>query len=348
MIQDSITVESMGLYLLYRKYPDALSIRKQISAIRAAVPSIGRKSLPSADHSALNQKHDAIVAYERLLKTKSSEELTPLYQLEQEKQQEEIRLAAEQREKGLLYNQPYAAATFSTYEYYAKLATWTLDEAVTLLLGKNPKVVTPLSVTQALRFQVSSFSVLYSNLREMAQRATLVKQLYDPVLPSFFLAWARRKELVIPPELFSLVEKFCSPIADWQDAYQKQKEQFDLLLIDRDKLAEVAKRLIQERNDLKEKVAQLETAKAESDNGNEKATLSDSERHSLLKLVLGMAIDSYKYKPGGSRNTATGENKGSIAAALQKIQGLEMDADTIRKYIKEAEDRFKDSLSNSQ
>jgi len=339
----------MKVYLLHREYPDARAIRKQVSAMRAAVPSMSRNMLPTVDNKILNQKHDEIIAYERLLNTKSNEELAALYELEQRKQQEEIRLAAEKRERELFYNQPHATATFATYEYYAKLATWTLDEAVTLILGKNPKVVTLERVRQELGlFQVSQFSVIYSDLREMAQRATLVKQLYDPVLPSFFLAWARRKELVIPPELFSLVEKFCSPIADWQDAYEHQKKQLDILLIDRDKLADGAKRLIQERNDLREKVAELEAMQAQpqNTNGDEKNSLSDSERHSLLKLVLGMAMDAYKYKPGNARNTATGENKGSIAVALQQIQGLEMDADTIRKYVKEAEDRFKEALPN--
>ena len=65
---------------------------------------------------------------------------------------------------------------------------------------------------------------------------------------------------------------------------------------------------------------------------------------SLLKLVLGMAIDAYRYNPNAKRNTATGENKGSIHYALKSI-GLDVDADTIRKYIKLAEDRFKDGLS---
>ena len=73
--------------------------------------------------------------------------------------------------------------------------------------------------------------------------------------------------------------------------------------------------------------------------------LSDTGRDSLLKLVLGMSIDSYGYKVGEMRNPATGENRGSIAAALERLD-LKLTPDTIRKYLKEAEQRFGDPLKN--
>ncbi|MVF24957.1 hypothetical protein EVC37_25690 [Methylocaldum sp. BRCS4] len=72
----------------------------------------------------------------------------------------------------------------------------------------------------------------------------------------------------------------------------------------------------------------------------------ESERESLLKMVLGMAIAAYNYKPDASRNAATGEKKGSIYLDLDNA-GLGMDADTIRKFIKEAEGRFKNILPKS-
>ena len=73
--------------------------------------------------------------------------------------------------------------------------------------------------------------------------------------------------------------------------------------------------------------------------------LSDTGRDSLLKLVLGMSIDSYGYKVGETRNPATGENRDSIAAALERLD-LKLTPDTIRKYLKEAEQRFGDPLNN--
>jgi len=62
---------------------------------------------------------------------------------------------------------------------------------------------------------------------------------------------------------------------------------------------------------------------------------SSADRSSILKLALGMAIDKYRYIPQASRNDATGDNKNSIASALQHL-GLSLDADTIRRILTEA------------
>ncbi len=72
-------------------------------------------------------------------------------------------------------------------------------------------------------------------------------------------------------------------------------------------------------------------------------TIGDLERSSLLKMVLGMAISKYGYQPTALRNLATGENRGSINADLQRI-GLSLDADTIRKFLTEANTRFGDDI----
>jgi len=73
----------------------------------------------------------------------------------------------------------------------------------------------------------------------------------------------------------------------------------------------------------------------EDDSGDE----SESTVSSLMKMVLGMAVQKYKYDPEASRNSATGENKGSIVGDLQ-ASGLSLDADTVRKHLKEASNRF--------
>ncbi len=64
-------------------------------------------------------------------------------------------------------------------------------------------------------------------------------------------------------------------------------------------------------------------------------TLSSKQYHSLYKMILGMAIEKYGYDPDSRRNTATGENHGSICADLEKA-GLQVDADTIREHLKAA------------
>jgi len=49
-----------------------------------------------------------------------------------------------------------------------------------------------------------------------------------------------------------------------------------------------------------------------------------------LKLVIGMAVRGYKYQPGSSRSDATGD----IANDLEHL-GIALDADTIRKYLRD-------------
>ena len=67
----------------------------------------------------------------------------------------------------------------------------------------------------------------------------------------------------------------------------------------------------------------------------------EKERDSLLKLILGMSVDRYGYRVGEKRNSATGEKGNSISARLDLL-GIKLDPDTIRKYLKEAGDRFGD------
>lgn len=60
-------------------------------------------------------------------------------------------------------------------------------------------------------------------------------------------------------------------------------------------------------------------------------SLSDKERTSLLKMVIGMAIEGYGYDPKARRSPIAGE----IASALQ-LRGISLDEDTVRKWLKEA------------
>ena len=61
------------------------------------------------------------------------------------------------------------------------------------------------------------------------------------------------------------------------------------------------------------------------------AAVATRERESLLKLVIGMAIAGYRYDPKASRGPVTSE----IVNDLEKL-GIPLDADTVRKYLREA------------
>lgn len=56
--------------------------------------------------------------------------------------------------------------------------------------------------------------------------------------------------------------------------------------------------------------------------------INETERSTMLKLIIGMAIDNYGFDPMASKNKATGEDSGSIKSALDRA-GINIDADTI-------------------
>lgn len=68
------------------------------------------------------------------------------------------------------------------------------------------------------------------------------------------------------------------------------------------------------------------------DAGTEKP-LGLSERATLLKLVIGMAMKGYRYNPEALKSTATKEIADDLAAL-----GMTLTDDTVRKYLKQAVD----------
>jgi hypothetical protein len=51
----------------------------------------------------------------------------------------------------------------------------------------------------------------------------------------------------------------------------------------------------------------------------------------LLKIVIGLALDSYKYDPKLSRSTVPQETADDLAT-----RGMVLDVDTVRKWLKQA------------
>ncbi|MCB9983642.1 MAG: hypothetical protein H6861_08245 [Rhodospirillales bacterium] len=67
--------------------------------------------------------------------------------------------------------------------------------------------------------------------------------------------------------------------------------------------------------------------------------LSDRERSSLLKMIIGMAVKGYQYDPKAKRSPTAGE----IVSDLQLL-GISLDEDTARKWLKEAAHQFPPDL----
>ena len=290
-------------YLVLRRFPFANALRGPPSLLSLAggIAHADRQSgLPE------------IEAYNEELRKKGPAELQKLCDEERAKEAAERLAQAESEEQTRFFNQPYAKADFG---HWSKAAYWTLDEAIALSFGKAPERVT--WETMKPFVDVSPFAYQYSRRRDLALRAAASKQLSDPALPGFFLAWAKRTDLAVPSELEAAVTARGIQIAEWKthDLSKEQSEQIDPL---------------RSRDD---KLQAQHAAAAPAPHDRPEKPLATRERDSLLKLVIGMAVGGYRYDATALRSERPTEIANDLASA-----GVPLDVDTVRKWLKEAAD----------
>jgi hypothetical protein len=124
-----------------------------------------------------------------------------------------------------------------------------------------------------------------------------------------------------------------SQIADWKRLYDQAS---DGLKATRSQLIEMAEEKNRKIASPEERVA-LNDAELTRSNASvgrlaaDEKPIGTKERESLLKLVIGMARDSYNFDPKLSRSAVPQE----IANDLAKY-GISLDVDTVRKWLKQA------------
>ncbi len=266
--------------------------------------------------------------YEEELLALPSAELTALVEQEQKKAIELAQLRRDREEQERFFNQPYVNADFV---HWSKAAHWTLDEAVALSFGKAPENVKWASVKPLV--QISAFAAQYARIRDLTLRAKAWKQLYDPVLPTIFLAWAKRTDISYPAELEKQLTARGLQVADWKSLYDELKKKHDdYTAVAKACVAELngdVERLTRELTESRERQAELARA-MEASAANEKP-LGTRERDTLLRLIIGMAVSGYGYNPRAIRSDTVTE----IVSDLDK-QGLHLDPDTVRKWLRVA------------
>lgn len=117
--------------------------------------------------------------------------------VEDEQRKRDIQASLE--EKGRPFNQTKAKADFA---YWIKFDTWSMDEAVALLMGRDPRHVTWGEV--ATYINISAFAQKYADLRMLVERAEILTQQGPRVAPSVVVHWAESKGIAVPAELLSV------------------------------------------------------------------------------------------------------------------------------------------------
>jgi len=144
----------------------------------------------------------------------------------QSARQREARVAAEAaaKEAAKFYNQAQAEADFA---HWGKMEYWTFDEALALLLGKDPRIVSRSAMKRELSpgieelffdrpAEKSDFVRSYENLRQLAERASAMQ---GPRLrPGNVLLWAHNSGAATAPaallkEVAAQVKKTPPPAA---------------------------------------------------------------------------------------------------------------------------------------
>ncbi len=235
--------------------------------------------------------------------------------------EERLKQEAEKREREearLPINRP------GDFAYWAKSPYWTIEEAVALVLGREPKYANRKSVQ--IYSQVSPGAQLYLRTLELADRNVSWKQLTNPTAPGAFLAWAKRCGIGIPADLEAEVAKYDHYIGDWRTLYESTKAKLDEALERERQLAELTKTVKGQFDALQ---AQVQATVAQFSQRQPAPKEPDPrEITSLRKLCIGMAIRGYRFSPGESRNSATSDIVGDL-----DLLGISVSADTVRKHL---------------
>lgn len=237
----------------------------------------------------------------------------------------------EYQEKKRFFNQPNCDADFS---YWSKQAYWSIDEAIALLLGKEPRKVTWDEVKKYI--PASPFANRFNEIRELARRYVNCKELYDPVFPGIFLAWSERMSIEVPTELKGAVNALGIQVADWKGYYEKSSEQYNQL----NKLYTETLELLKTKDQMIEilnlRISNLVGEQQQVNIGD----LKETERQSLYKLIAAMASDGYGYNPADKKSPIPKE----ISDAVTKWLGENIDPDTTRKWLKEAFKKYPNQI----
>ncbi|PPD14203.1 MAG: hypothetical protein CTY25_13435 [Methylobacterium sp.] len=233
---------------------------------------------------------------------------------------EEAQKAVERRnaeENNLFFSRPESNADVM---YWSRMSLWTLEDATALSFGKDPRKVSWEKLKNYDR--VSPFPIKYKEQYELFHRAKLAGQLWDSTIPRVFLAWARRMRVAMPQDLIAAVEDLGIQIADWKTLFDNQEQETQTAIAKKEA----------ELNELRQRIAELTTNTLGSAPPSPVAekSLGIRERESLLKLVIGMAVNGYGYDPKAGRSDKIRE----IAGDLERL-GIALDVDTVRKYVNE-------------
>ncbi len=265
--------------------------------------------------------------------------------------------AVEESEAALFFNRLNA---FADFNYWAMYPFWSLQEVVSLSLGREPRVVN-WGAFEAEGTTTTLFAARYRQLGDLIHRCIQAGTLSLPVEPALYVAWCRQMNMDLPAGLTAAVEAHHGRAFDWPAACMRALEMFeeaqqnlqawsDAYDLESTEHAAVREQFVAldslaaltiEQMDAErvEYAAEIEALKAE--HRAEIAALSAKhlesvpkelswrERESVFKMLIGMAVGGYGLDPAAKRSDVVPE----IVGDLERL-GVAVSDETVRKYLK--------------
>lgn len=182
-------------------------------------------------------------------------------------------------------------------QYWMSFPSWTVDEAVHIIHGKDPRYVPSGDHIRFYALRYSPFALSVQKSREITKRALQVNELREPIDPVSFLQWAESQTLADASSIFELALQNKRP-----DPYQ----------------------IILERNrELSKECSELRARLTEY------GELDSKTSSSYLKIIIGLSKERYNIRKGRVLPIS------KIMSDLH-LSGIKIDENTVRKHLEEA------------
>lgn len=182
-------------------------------------------------------------------------------------------------------------------QYWMSFPSWTVDEAVHIIHGKDPRYVPSGDHIRFYALRSSPFALSVQKSREITKRAIEIKELQDPIDPVSFLQWADSQSLADAASISKLALQFKRA-----ESYQDVLEKYMDITRERDQLIEKLKSY----NEIKPKTSS-----------------------SYLKIIFGISKKKYNIQKGMALPISKIMND-------LNLSGVKIDETTVRKHLDDA------------
>ncbi|MGI9353864.1 MAG: hypothetical protein ACR2PF_01670 [Rhizobiaceae bacterium] len=217
------------------------------------------------------------------------------------------------------------------YWYWLHMSGWDFYQATALSFGVEPE---PWSEFEDYRHIAADVVCDCADKRMRVLRSRLFPTNDITIAPLEFCTWSVKHKMLLPKELLQALDdvegtNLTEVAFEGAEVNEKVKAVEEVIAKQevKAKQGEIAKQDVKTKQ---EKSAKLKTNGKQRLEAKHKPALETRERKSLLKLVIGMAVQHYKFDQKSERP--------GVAYAIQNDLdqlGLKLSEDTIRKYLAE-------------